>query len=218
MFNVQKTKSPPASLAKQKKHDAPDVINQLASDFHGKCYLCGDKINKDLRVEHFVPHEKKPELKCDWNNLFLACDFCNGIKSDTYNKPGTEIINPLKNNPEDSISHKVTPFPIMDPKIDKKREHPYVDNTIRLLNRIFTDGITSSAAQKTKREDLVQNLKNEMKDFFNLIYDLLSDETGPNMKEVYKVQLKDHLEAGSRFIEFKREFVNETKLNKKLTF
>jgi uncharacterized protein (TIGR02646 family) len=160
MFNAKKSPDTPKSLIRQKKYDSEDVVKQLFIDFNEKCYLCGDKVNKDHRIEHFIPHRDKNEnLKYDWNNLFLSCDYCNGIKSDSYNIDGKEIINSVNERIEDYVSHSYIGFPLSRIEINKNKSNNETDNTIDLLNKIYLKNKSSSESQKIKREQLVNNIR-----------------------------------------------------------
>ena len=48
------------------------VNSALQEMFHGKCYICGNKKITSYQIEHLIPHKENPELKYDWNNLFLS--------------------------------------------------------------------------------------------------------------------------------------------------
>lgn len=88
MVKVERTKTPPPSLAIQKQKPSGscterDVIEQLCADFHEKCYLCEQNELQSMEVEHLLPHHngKDLERKFDWNNLFLSCAHCNSVKN-----------------------------------------------------------------------------------------------------------------------------------------
>lgn len=88
MVKVERTQTPPASLAieKQKPNGScreQDVVNQLYADFHEKCYLCEQDELQSVEVEHLLPHHNGQDLerKFDWNNLFLSCAHCNSVKN-----------------------------------------------------------------------------------------------------------------------------------------
>lgn len=206
MFNAKKAPIAPKTLVAKKKYDGADVIKQLNSDFNNKCYICGDKTNKDLRVEHFIPHQGVDNLKFDWNNLFLSCDYCNGIKSDTYNVNGKTLINSVVEKPEEYLSHKTSAFPMLEVSFEAKKNGVETTNTIELLNKIFNGKKNSSEAQIIKKEDLVKNLKKEMGDFLITLHHYLTKEKGAE-KEYHKVVLIDHLSDLSNFVEFKRHYI-----------
>ena len=65
----------------QSLYTADDVVDQLEKDFNKKCYICELGKLSDINVEHLHPHHGDPELKYDWNNLFLSCPHCNSVKN-----------------------------------------------------------------------------------------------------------------------------------------
>lgn len=94
MVKIERTPTPPASLAIEKEKEATgqkkdgdygkdDVIVQLDADFHGKCYLCEQNELQAIHVEHLRPHHggRDIDLKFDWNNLFFSCSHCNSVKN-----------------------------------------------------------------------------------------------------------------------------------------
>ena len=57
MVKIERTPTPPASLARESKkangsYREPDVIGQLQLDFHKKCYLCEMDELQSVEVEH----------------------------------------------------------------------------------------------------------------------------------------------------------------------
>ena len=86
MVKVERTPTPPASLADEKKkangsYREPDVMRQLEHDFNGKCYLCEIDELQSVEVEHLAPHGGDKERKFAWNNLFYSCAHCNSVKN-----------------------------------------------------------------------------------------------------------------------------------------
>lgn len=211
MFNAKKSQNIPKSLSKNKKYDSEDVVDQLFIDFNSKCYLCGDKVNKDHRIEHFTPHRNENEnIKYDWNNLFLSCDYCNGIKSDSYNFDGKDIINSVNEKVEDYISHYFEEFPILEPILELKIINKNNQNTIELLNKIYFGINTSSSSQVKKREHLIKNIKDEIGKFIINIYDLINiDKNKINETKYFKSLVLDHFENDSAFLEFKKEYLRK---------
>src|SRR5262249_47960550 len=66
-----------------------------------KCAYCESGINasRSQQVEHFKPKALFPSLAYDWSNYFLACDGCNGAKSDKWPRMG-EYVRPDQSQPE----------------------------------------------------------------------------------------------------------------------
>lgn len=75
------------------------------------CYCMSGIKQSNMKIEHYKPRGKHPNLKLDFNNLFAACkgNFCSDKHCDTK-KENTELtIHPAdsKNNCEQIISYKL---------------------------------------------------------------------------------------------------------------
>ena len=88
MVKIDRTPTPPPSLAVEKtkanrSYKKDDVVEQLASDFRGKCYLCEMDELQSIEVEHLRPHHngRNRDRMFDWNNLFYSCSHCNSVKN-----------------------------------------------------------------------------------------------------------------------------------------
>ena len=203
MFPVSKNKIECESLTTKRSYDSEIVINQLSKEFHSKCYICGGDVGTSLRVEHFVPHLNRSEYMYDWKNLFLACDYCNNIKSDTYNNRNKAIINPMYRNPIHEI--KVNWGEQLKRKItftgtSKDLE---VANSVELLNKIFISKPRESAAYTYKRDSLRRRLFNELREFFYVFDELVMDNPLPGREAELVLKLKDFLHVRSDFYEYK---------------
>ena len=98
MIRVTKAEQAPDDLEK-KGYKSDDVNRLLLSDQNDKCYICERKLTTDYEVEHLHSQKNNPLMKDDWNNLFIACKYCNDKKGDRFDN----ILNPCKNNIEDII-------------------------------------------------------------------------------------------------------------------
>lgn len=110
MVKIERTPTPPASLEREAKkaygtYEEKDVTQQLAQDFHKKCYICELGNLTDSRVEHLLPHynRKIKERVFDWNNLFLSCPHCNIVKNNR--KYDEKIIDCCREDPETVLDH-----------------------------------------------------------------------------------------------------------------
>lgn len=110
LVKIERTSTPPKSLAEESKkvngsYRENDVVAQLKTDFHGKCYLCELGNLTDLQVEHLRPHHNRKliERVFDWNNLFYSCPHCNNIKKDP--KYDDRILDCCTTDPEHLLSH-----------------------------------------------------------------------------------------------------------------
>ena len=78
-----------------KRHDAPEALEArgynhdevkraLLEDQHEKCYLCERKLTTDYQVEHIVSQKGDESKINDWDNLFVACNYCNDRKKNNF--------------------------------------------------------------------------------------------------------------------------------------
>lgn len=111
MVKFTRSPDPPPSLEVEKakkdgKYDLPDVRQQLRLDFHGKCYLCEIGRLQSEDVEHLRPKANRPEVRFDWNNLFLSCHHCNMTK--TKKKYDGTILDCCREDPEKYLKQTLT--------------------------------------------------------------------------------------------------------------
>lgn len=110
MVKVERTPTPPASLAIEKQkafgsYTQSDVMEQLSQDFYNKCYLCEIRPPHGIEVEHLRPHGGDKERKFDWNNLFLACKHCNSMKN--QDKYHDMILDCCETEPESVLDYQL---------------------------------------------------------------------------------------------------------------
>jgi hypothetical protein len=92
MFNVIRTPPDPNYST---NYYTTAAVTALEKMFHGKCYLCEDKVS-DPVIEHFIPHGGDHVKKYNWKNLYYACPRCNNIKGTITNildccNPGIDV-------------------------------------------------------------------------------------------------------------------------------
>ncbi|MBI1311252.1 TIGR02646 family protein [bacterium] len=77
------------------------VKDELDKMSDGRCAYCEQLINarRSGQVEHFKPKSLFPTLTYDVDNYFLACNGCNGAKSDKWPDDGTSYIRPDEGQP-----------------------------------------------------------------------------------------------------------------------
>jgi len=172
MIRVNKAAEIPASLLVENcnHYDGQDVQETLYSDQYGKCYLCEQETHKTFQIEHLKPKDEGyfPELKYEWTNLFLSCGYCNGRKPNNL-----EILNPLKVNIEDVITHK---FDINLGKIEflSNSDDPTILQTIKLLSILFNG---KSNIRDIKGKILFDDLNREILNFLKM---LIQYKSNPN--------------------------------------
>lgn len=102
MIKVYKSENAPARL-KEAGYKCDDVKKAILDDQKDKCYLCERRVTTDYQVEHLASRTNHVDKENDWENLFIACNYCNDRKKHLYD----DI--PLPNHVEfeDVISQRV---------------------------------------------------------------------------------------------------------------
>lgn len=211
MFSYAKTERKSSELENQQAYDTEDIYEQLCLDSSHKCYLCGDSIQaNDFEVEHFIPHENGThiQIKFDWDNLFLSCSYCNGKKSNTYNKMGADkdILKPSVDDIQKHLLHFYDPLDFTGNWVvlsnlggSEKNE-----NSIELLNKIYNlKGVVSpSFRTKESCRELKNSLKDELIVFKSTLKELV-DATTEQQRNSIKQKIQGLLNPSAAFYEFK---------------
>lgn len=206
MVKIKRTFPAPSSLETESKkvsgtYNKPDVVEQLAMDFHNKCYICELKELQDPQVEHLLPHKngQYPERKFDWNNLFWACGHCNGVKN--QEKYDCGIVDCCNQDPEKLISFRLENGEVNVLSKDSTDEKSVL--TADLVYEVFN---TTNTGMRVRKSALrLKELNKEM----NILYDTLEDyRKKPNSIVVQKT-LAAILRRESAFAAFKRCYVRE---------
>lgn len=143
MIRVKKRRSPEIDPSNPQAINRETLERSLNRDQHGKCYVCERLTGTDYQIDHLRPKSVFGR-ETDWGNLFLACGFCNGRKSDGYR----EIFEPDKVDIENEIKQEVD-FPNNRAKFTGAHSTPAHEDTLALLNRIFN----GSAGMRNFREE-----------------------------------------------------------------
>lgn len=187
MFNVVRTIPAPASLAAQRDYKGQDVVNALRTMFHSKCYLCEQDSIANPEVEHFIPHNKQPNLMYGWDNLFYACRRCNSIKSNTH----VNLLNATDSNVDvfEEIIHFAGNAAVGEIQIVPSSEEPSQEtiNTAHLIWRCFNESNTS--LRDISKESLLESLLDEFSEFLRLRNEMVSKRSIPAVVENAKSRL-----------------------------
>lgn len=190
MIRIAKSDCIPASLSETSAYDGEDVLKQLIEDQHGKCYMCERVRYTDFEVEHFESKSQNPELRQEWRNLFLACRYCNGKKSNRYDA----MLNPLEVNIEDEIRHDVdygNGVARFSPISDSEQEVA----TAEFLEKLFNGSGKIRTIKETQFFDYFISVMNR---FQELICDYLFDPVSKNEENV-----RNELAIDKEFLGFK---------------
>jgi uncharacterized protein (TIGR02646 family) len=102
----------------KKFSDYPQARGDLVDRLGEYCSYCEMRLEASLHVEHVQPKAHHPKMRCQWDNLLLACVHCNSTKGNRnieiehylwpdkdntflafiYNEGGRITVNPALNN------------------------------------------------------------------------------------------------------------------------
>ena len=191
MIRVRKSGQTPQSLINDgNAYNGEDVYRQLLADQDEKCYICEREMVTDYDIEHLYGQKKYPELTRDWQNLHLACSYCNDKKGERFE----DILSSTDVNIEDEIEQRVdigAKRALFSPMVsDGKHE-----KTIQLLNLV-------SNGKKRIRNLREERFFNYFLFEINAFIDLLARYT---MEETEKLEsdIRQELDIRSEFLGFK---------------
>jgi len=178
------------------------VFQTLCDDCYGKCYICEHKPIPPV-VEHLVAHKGNPDLKYCWNNMFLACVYCNIVKNKrVFDR---DIINPAEIDPEEFISLELQfeglkEVVIVKPINDAESEVS-IDRTIELLDAVYNN-TSDRDGQKVSSANLKNMLSKNMRDFYLLIENYKAEHDSGSYENI-----SSEISRSSEFAAFKRMVV-----------
>lgn len=182
MIREAKSSVSPSSLSSHIRYDGPDVVDQLFTDHHGKCYLCELKAKQHFEVEHFKSKENYPELKFEWSNLLLSDGYCNGKKSKNFDN----ILNPNSNNIEDIIEQRIDSLN-RKALFQSSETSVEVQKTVDLLNRLYNG--TYAPKLRTKREDKFYKEVERVINAFNITLYNYQLDSNPQTEKAVREEL-----------------------------
>lgn len=219
MVNYTKSQPPPASLAVEKakgingKYNSADVLEQLETDFHNKCYICEQKAPTSINVEHLVSHQGNIDLKFDWDNLFWSCAHCNHTKSTLFDA----ILNCTNFNYDvlNMIICRMKPYPkelvTVEGNYDGEEWVEALNHSIELLKKVYNGTTDHKEKEAANLRRLIQS---ELLDFQNNLLTYYNDLADVSIKQEAHQNIKRSLKVQAPFTAFKYWIVKE---NTKLT-
>lgn len=216
MIQQRKSQPPPASLASGKRYDGEDVKKLLFEDHLGKCYLCESETEQNFVIEHLRSKNNYPELTCDWNNLFLACPYCNGKKLDLRD----DILHPCE-EPLELLIDICPDFMSPSRHVEIRplsEESKALQGTVELLDSIH-NGV--KPGMRTTRENVFyQRLREHLLDFQSCVLNYQHAANEENRRAVAeRLQISQPFLAAKISIlrkspELLNEFAEETLWNR----
>jgi uncharacterized protein (TIGR02646 family) len=144
MIRIRKSLVAPAGLAR-KGYGADSVQAAILADQDDKCYLCERQRDTDFQIEHLQCRDNYPEKMNCWENLFVACAYCNQKKSDSFD----DICNPTTTNVECDIVQKID-FCAKKVVFKARLADCVLEKTAELLTRLYNG---TKPGLRTTRED-----------------------------------------------------------------
>lgn len=201
MVSCDKSSVAPASLVTEKakgsngNYRGSDVIEQLKSDFHDKCYICELKGLQDPQIEHLIPHKGNIDLKFDWGNLFWSCGHCNSIKNNKIYEG--KIINCCQEDPEQHIACRYADNDVQIEALDQSEVSLMTASLIYNVFNLKNTGMrTNNSAVRLKA------LQEKMNIFFNELHRYKDNKSPANTRRVVA-----RLRKSTAFAAFKRSYI-----------
>ncbi|MDR1160998.1 MAG: HNH endonuclease [Tannerellaceae bacterium] len=196
MIRVKKSISEPSAL--QASYNHQDVCKQLLKDQNDKCYICEQRVVTDYQVDHLQSQHHYPKLKQEWANLFIACSYCNGRKSDNDN-----ILNPSKHNIEEIIIHQNN-FDAKKVLFSSTDDSLEISKTIGLLLQLFNgkEDIGRNFKEKRFYEEFLRKI--------NLFLKIVDEYTSGNL--TYREAIDEELREESEFLGFKYHIIKDNRM------
>jgi len=196
MIRVRKRKDAPAELAiNGYKDDA--VKRAILEDQDDKCYICERKVTTDYQVEHLTSQKNSETGVDEWENLYIACNYCNDKKKTSFD----DIKHPDSYDVEAVIRHSV--------ELENERvtfstasEDAGVRQTVKMLDRMFNG---TNAPNRVLMETRFYNqFKRSYNNFQSVVHDYLlgrKDEMRPVIETLLGVK--------SEYLAFKYAIIME---------
>lgn len=204
MIGVKRSEGAPRILVESTAADRyrhNDVVARLIDDFHNKCYICEDKPPKATEVEHLRPHKNDtiPGRKFDWNNLFLSCRHCNGVKNQARFEE--HVIDCCRRDPETLLTQEVREQRVSVNAIDPEDEEARV--TAELITEVFMyDG---APLRKNDAKAKLDGLQMTMNRLYRHLRAYCLTPSDPMAKKSLRLMLQ----RSAKFAGFTRCYVRE---------
>lgn len=169
MIRVKKRDVAPAEL-KTKGYKDDMVKRAILVDQDDKCYICERKVITDYEVEHLASQSKNKGAVNEWDNLYIACNYCNDKKKTSFD----DIKHPDTYNVEDVITHKFDPMKELV-EFTTDCTIPGVINTVKLLDRMFNG--TNGTTRTLMETRFYNQFKMSFNHFQSVVHDYMSGRT-----------------------------------------
>lgn len=154
----------------------------------------------NYQVDHLQSRKVAVDLTKSWINLFIACEYCNGRKSATWN----DILNPADHNVEDIIEH-ANDFLAKTVSFSSEDYSTPVAQTIELLTRLFNG--QKMIGRNFKEERFYQEYLRKINVFLSVINQYLS-----GAQDKYRTVIIEQLNNKSELLGFKYDIIRKNRI------
>lgn len=194
MIRVRKSEAP-AELA-QSGYTCEAVKQTLIQDGDQKCFICERQRDTDLQVEHLQSRTNHSELENDWDNLYVACDYCNKRKSSYHD----DMLHPDRCDVEELIDHRVDLMGEVA-QFSSAQETSDVQSTIRLLSKVYNGAKTKGKPRRVLEQLFWDDFKKEYVYFLKVVNAYLAG------KPDAEVAVRELLDVKEEYLAFKYHII-----------
>lgn len=194
MIRVRKSEAP-AELA-HSGYTCEAVKQALIQDGDQKCFICERHRDTDLQVEHLQSRTNHPELENDWNNLYIACDYCNKRKSSYHD----DMLHPDQCDVEKLIDHRVDLMGEMA-QFSSAQTTADVQSTIRLLSKVYNGARTKGKPRRVLEQLFWDDFKKEYVYFLKVVNAFLTGK--PDAEKA----VRELLDVKEEYLAFKYQVI-----------
>ena len=177
------------------KYAHAEVKGVLYSMSFHKCYYCERKLkNIPKEIDHFIEVSERKDLAYEWENLYLACDNCNG-KIPNTSIAVTDVLDPCRHTDDEIGEHLVFDDELITAK----------NGSALGLKTIQKYGLDSEQLDHLR----VRQLKVFQKLYITILQNMHSEGRGMNDDE--KAQLLQFQQADMSFSLMFRQLIRKVK-------
>ena len=149
-----------------------------------------------MRKEEFEERRDQLILENDWDNLFLACDYCNKRKSSYHD----DMLHPNQCDVEELIDHRVDLMGEVA-QFSSAQESSDVQSTIRLLSKVYNGARAKGKPRRVLEQLFWDDFKKEYVYFLKVVNAYLAG------KPDAEVAVRELLDVKEEYLAFKYHII-----------
>jgi hypothetical protein len=201
MINIQKV-----TVIEAVDYQDSAIQDKVYHEFLKKCYLCEGLPVQNWEIDHFYPQKHFSDKINRYENLFCICGSCNKIRPKNINStPDTEVLNNCIDDVEQFISLDIsledckkaiiTPNHTDDATLNQK-----IDNTVKLLERIYN----GKGSKSEKYTCLVDDIVEDVIAFIAELNDFIANYQNTALEQIAKKRILKKLDKANQYYAFKK--------------